>query len=87
MGTAAFKVSRIISAIAKYFELQSVIVLEVKIMTRKLIFGLLFLIMAASVSACGLAETRQGDTSLQEKDQNSMTIGGETKFSVTGKIK
>jgi hypothetical protein len=43
--------------------------------------------MAASVSACGLAETRQGDTSLQEKDQNSMTIGGETKFSVTGKIK
>jgi hypothetical protein len=61
-------------------------VLEVKIMTRKLIFGLLFLIMAASVSACGLAETRHDDTSLYEKDQNSVIIGGETKFSVGGKV-
>jgi hypothetical protein len=56
-------------------------------MTRKLIFGLLLLIMAASVSACGLAETRHGDTSLNEKDQNSVIIGGETKFSVTGQVK
>ena len=54
-------------------------------MTRKLIFGLLFLIMAAS--ACGLAETRHGDPSLHEKDQNSVTIDGETKFSVTGQVK
>jgi hypothetical protein len=62
-------------------------VLEVKIMTRKLIFGLLFLIMAASVSACGLAETRHDDTSQNEKDQNCVIIGGQAEFSVTGKVK
>ena len=56
-------------------------------MTRKLIFGLLFLIMAASVSACGLAETRHDDTSQNEKDQNTVIIGGETKFSVGGQVK
>jgi uncharacterized Zn-binding protein involved in type VI secretion len=61
--------------------------LEVKIMTRKLIFGLLLLIMAASVSACGVAETRHGDPSLNEKDQNTLIIGGETKFLVDGKVK
>jgi len=56
-------------------------------MTRKLIFGLLLLIMAASVSACGVAETRHGDPSLNEKDQNTLIIGGETKFLVDGKVK
>ena len=56
-------------------------------MTRKLIFGLLFLIMAASVSACGVAETRHNDTSQNEKDQNCVIIGGYTEFSVTGKVK
>lgn len=55
-------------------------------MTRKLIFGLLFLIMAASVSACGVAETRHDDPSLHEKDQNSVIIGGETKILVGGKV-
>jgi hypothetical protein len=56
-------------------------------MIRKLIFGLLFLIMAASVSACGLTETRHDDTSQNEKDQNCVIIGGETKFSVGGQVK
>ena len=58
-------------------------------MARKLICGLLFLIMAASVSACGVAETRQTDTSLHDKDQdqNTVIIGGDTKFLVGGKVK
>ena len=55
-------------------------------MTRKLIFGLLFLIMAASVSACGVAETKQTDTSQHDKDQNTLIVGGQTKFLVGGKV-
>jgi hypothetical protein len=61
--------------------------LEVKIMTRKLIFGLLLLIMAASVSACGVAETRHDDPSLHDQDQNTVIIGGQAKFLVDGKVK
>ncbi len=58
-------------------------------MARKLICGLLFLIIAASVSACGVAEPRQPDTSLHDKDQdqNTVIIGGYTKFSVGGEVK
>ncbi len=56
-------------------------------MSRKLICGLLILIMAASVSACGSAETGHADTSLHDQDQNCMTIGGQTKLSVSGKVK
>lgn len=56
-------------------------------MTRKLIFGLLILIMAASVSACGVAETRPTDTSLQDQNQNTMEIGGQIKYSVSGQVK
>jgi hypothetical protein len=58
-------------------------------MARKLICGLLFLIMAASVSACGVAETRQTDTSLhdKDKDQNTVSLGGQIKTSVTGVVK
>ncbi len=55
-------------------------------MIRKLIFALLFLIMAASVSACGVAETRQTDTSLHDQDQDTVIIGGQTKISVGGKV-
>lgn len=55
-------------------------------MARKLICGLLFLIMAASVLACGGAETRPTDSSLQDKDQKTVIIGGEVKFLVGGKV-
>jgi hypothetical protein len=55
-------------------------------MTRKLIFALLFLIMAASVSACGVAETRHDDPSLHDQDQNTVIIGGQTKILVGGKV-
>ena len=56
-------------------------------MVRKLICGLLLLIMAASVSACGVAETRHADPSLNKDDQTQFIIGGYTKITVGGEVK
>jgi len=62
-------------------------------MTRKLIFALLLLIMAASVSACGVAETRHDDASMNKDastkndDQTQFIIGGYTKITVGGEVK
>ncbi len=56
-------------------------------MIKKLILGLLLLIMISSVSACASQGTRHDDTSQNEKDQDTVIIGGQTKISVTGQVK
>jgi hypothetical protein len=56
-------------------------------MAKKLIFGLLFLIMIASVSACASPETRHDDSSANKDDQTQFIIGGYTKIEVGGVVK
>lgn len=53
-------------------------------MTKNLIFGLLLLVISASLSACGLVEIRHGETPLNERDPNYVytTIGGTSKLVV-----
>jgi hypothetical protein len=56
-------------------------------MTRKLIFGLLWLIMIASISACASPQALHADPSLNKDDQTQFIIGGYTKITVGGKVK
>ncbi|MGA7577070.1 MAG: hypothetical protein ACLQUW_16445 [Desulfobaccales bacterium] len=56
-------------------------------MAKKLIFGLLLLIMVASISACASPGTKPDDASLNKDNQTQYIIGGYTKILVGGEVK
>ncbi len=62
-------------------------------MTKKIILGLIFFIMTASVSACASPETRHDDAAMNKDastnkdEQTQFIIGGYTKIEVGGVVK
>jgi hypothetical protein len=62
-------------------------------MAKKIIFGMLLVIMIASVSACASTDSSHDDASMNHdsstnnNDQTQFTIGGYTKILVGGEVK